>query len=188
MIQQESRLKVADNSGAKEILCIRVLGSTGRRYAGVGDIIVATVKVAATNGIVKRISVVKAVVVRTRDQIQRKDGGIAFRDADESWHSLTGNEIVSMNFWGFPQSFFNELQGKFEAFIATAINNPKAEFYLPFAVDELIAEGKAKVNVLTSPDSWFGVTYREDRDSTVAKIAELVKEGKYPKSIFESIG
>jgi len=132
------------------------------------------------NGYLKKIT--------ERTQIQRKDGGIAFRDADESWHSLTGNEIVSMNFWGFPQSFFNELQGKFEAFIATAINNPKAEFYLPFAVDELIAEGKAKVNVLTSPDSWFGVTYREDRDSTVAKIAELVKEGKYPKSIFESIG
>lgn len=81
MIQQETRLKVTDNSGAKEILCIRVLGGTKRRYAGVGDVIVATVKVASSIGIVKRKAVVKAVVVRTRDQIQRKDGStIAFDD------------------------------------------------------------------------------------------------------------
>lgn len=81
MIQQESRLKVTDNSGAKEILCIRVLGGTKRRYARVGDIIVATVKTANPTGIVKRKSVIKAVIVRTRDQIQRKDGStIAFDD------------------------------------------------------------------------------------------------------------
>lgn len=81
MIQQETRLKIADNSGAKEILCIRVLGGTRRRYARVGDIIVATVKTASPTGTVKRKSVVKAVVVRTRDQIQRKDGStIAFDD------------------------------------------------------------------------------------------------------------
>lgn len=81
MIQQETRLKVTDNSGAKEILCIRVLGGTKRRYARVGDVIVATVKVASAIGVVKRKSVVKAVVVRTRDQIQRKDGStIAFDD------------------------------------------------------------------------------------------------------------
>lgn len=81
MIQQESRLKVTDNSGAKEILCIRVLGGTKRRYARVGDIIVATVKQANPTGNVKRKSVVKAVVVRTRNQIQRADGStIAFDD------------------------------------------------------------------------------------------------------------
>ena len=81
MIQQESRLKVTDNSGAKEILCIRVLGGTKRRYARVGDIIVATVKDASATGIVKRKSVVKAVIVRTRDQIHRKDGStIVFDD------------------------------------------------------------------------------------------------------------
>lgn len=74
MIQQESRLKVADNSGAKVILCIRVLGGTRRRYARVGDIIVATVKDANPSGAVKKKSVVKAVVVRTTDKIKRKDG------------------------------------------------------------------------------------------------------------------
>ena len=74
MIQQESRLKVTDNSGAKEILCIRVLGGTKRRYARVGDIIVATVKEANPTGIVKKKSVVKAVVVRTVNSTRRKDG------------------------------------------------------------------------------------------------------------------
>lgn len=81
MIQQESRLNVTDNSGAKEILCIRVLGGTRKRYAKVGDIIVATVKEASPNGTVKKKSVVKAVVVRTKNQIRRKDGStIAFDD------------------------------------------------------------------------------------------------------------
>jgi large subunit ribosomal protein L14 len=74
MIQQESRLKVADNSGAKQLLCIRVLGGTGRRYAHVGDIIVASVKDANPAGAIKRKSVVKAVVVRTTATIKRKDG------------------------------------------------------------------------------------------------------------------
>jgi large subunit ribosomal protein L14 len=81
MIQEESRLTVCDNSGAKEILCIRVLGGTRRRYAGVGDVIVATVKQAAPNGTVKKKSVVRAVVVRTRNQIRRPDGStIKFDD------------------------------------------------------------------------------------------------------------
>lgn len=76
MIQQESRLIVCDNSGAKQILCIRVLGGTRRRYAGVGDVIVATVKQANPTGAVKRKSVVRAVVVRTTAPIRRKDGSV----------------------------------------------------------------------------------------------------------------
>lgn len=81
MIQQESRLNVCDNSGAKEILCIRVLGGTGRRYAHVGDEIVATVKQANPQGNVKKKSVVRAVVVRTKNSIKRKDGStIKFDD------------------------------------------------------------------------------------------------------------
>jgi len=74
MIQQESRLKVADNTGAKEILCIRVLGGSGRRYAGIGDIIVATVKDAIPGGNVKKGEIVKAVVVRTAKERRRADG------------------------------------------------------------------------------------------------------------------
>ncbi|NHZ71021.1 MAG: 50S ribosomal protein L14 [Proteobacteria bacterium] len=74
MIQQESRLKVADNSGAREVLTIRVLGGSGRRYARVGDVIVATVKDATPGGAVKKGEVVKAVVVRTKKETRRDDG------------------------------------------------------------------------------------------------------------------
>ena len=81
MIQQESRLLVTDNSGAKEILCIRVLGGTRRRYARVGDTIVASVKQASPNGTVKKKSIVRAVVVRSRKAIKRQDGStIKFDD------------------------------------------------------------------------------------------------------------
>ncbi|MCP4164632.1 MAG: 50S ribosomal protein L14 [Chloroflexi bacterium] len=81
MIQQESRLKVADNTGAKELLCIRVLGGSMRRYASVGDVIVASVKQAAPGGSVKKGEVVKAVVVRTSKEIGRSDGSyIRFDD------------------------------------------------------------------------------------------------------------
>jgi large subunit ribosomal protein L14 len=74
VIQQESRLRVADNTGAKEILCIRVLGGSGRRYAGIGDVIVATVKDAIPGGNVKKGDVVKAVIVRTVKEKRRADG------------------------------------------------------------------------------------------------------------------
>ena len=74
MIQQESRLRVADNTGAKELLCIRVLGGSTRRYGNIGDVIVATVKDATPGGVVKKGDVVKAVVVRTKKGVRRQDG------------------------------------------------------------------------------------------------------------------
>lgn len=81
MIQQETVLQVGDNTGAKKVLCIKVLGGSTRRYATVGDIIVATVKEATPNGVVKKGDVVKAVVVRTRKEIRRPDGSyIAFSE------------------------------------------------------------------------------------------------------------
>ena len=92
MIQQESRLNVADNSGAKEVLCIRVLGGTKRRYAGIGDKIVVTVKAAIPGGNVKKGDVSKAVIVRTKKEYRRKDGSyfrfdeyaaVLINDADE---------------------------------------------------------------------------------------------------------
>jgi len=74
VIQSESRLRVADNSGAKEVLCIRVLGGTRRRYANIGDVIIATVKEATPGGVVKKGEVVEAVIVRSRYGVRRKDG------------------------------------------------------------------------------------------------------------------
>jgi large subunit ribosomal protein L14 len=92
MIQQESRLKVADNSGAKEILCIKVLGGARRRYAQVGDIIVASVKQAAPTGAVKKGAVVKAVIVRTAKEISRPDG--SYIRFDENAAVILDNDAV----------------------------------------------------------------------------------------------
>lgn len=92
MIQQESRLKVADNSGAKEILCIKVLGGSRRRYATVGDVIVASVKQAAPQSNVKKGAVVKAVIVRTRKEIGRPDG--SYIKFDENAAVILDNDAI----------------------------------------------------------------------------------------------
>ena len=94
MIQQESRLRVADNSGAKEVLCIRVMGGSKRRYASVGDIIVVSVKDALPSGGMKKGAVSNAVVVRTRNHIRRKDG---------SYISFDDNAAVLLNNAGDPR-------------------------------------------------------------------------------------
>jgi large subunit ribosomal protein L14 len=93
MIQTESRLRVADNSGAKEVLCIRVLGGTRRRYASIGDVIVVTVKDASPGGI-KKGTVTKAVIVRTRKEIRRRDG---------SYIRFDDNAVVLLNQAGEPR-------------------------------------------------------------------------------------
>jgi len=94
MIQQESRLKVADNSGAKEVLCIRVLGNSGQQYAYVGDQIVVTVKDAIPAGGIKKGTVSKAVIVRTKNKLRRKDG---------SYISFDENAVVLLNNAGDPR-------------------------------------------------------------------------------------
>jgi large subunit ribosomal protein L14 len=100
MIQQESRLSVADNSGAKEVLCIRVLGGTGKRYARIGDQIVATVKHALPSGNVKKGAVVKAVVVRTKKETRRNDGSyIRFEDNAVVLLNTTG-EMMGTRIFG----------------------------------------------------------------------------------------
>ncbi len=91
MIQQESRLNVADNSGAKEVLCIRVLGGTGKRYASVGDKIVVTVKTALSSSNLKKGTVSKAVIVRTKKEVRRKDGSY-IRFEDNAAVLLTAND------------------------------------------------------------------------------------------------
>lgn len=94
MIQQESRLNVADNSGAKEVLCIRVLGNSGQVYAGIGDIIVVTVKDSIPSGNVKKGTVSKAVIVRTKNKLRRKDG---------SYIRFDDNAVVLLNNSGDPR-------------------------------------------------------------------------------------
>jgi len=100
MIQQESRLLVADNSGAKEVLCIRVLGGTGRRYAGVGDRIVVTVKSAVPSGEIKKGTVSKAVVVRTKKEVRRQDGSYIRFDQNACVLLNTAGEMRGTRIFG----------------------------------------------------------------------------------------
>ena len=100
MIQQESRMAVADNSGAKEVLCIRVLGGTRRRYASVGDKVVVTVKSAIPSGEIKKGTVSKAVVVRTRKEIRRSDGSYIRFDENSAVLVNAQNEPVGTRIFG----------------------------------------------------------------------------------------
>jgi hypothetical protein len=89
-----------------------------------------------------------------------------------------------MNLWGFRPSVFGHLQERLAAFLAERGGDPGAELYLPAVVDGLIQEEKASVTVLRTPDRWFGVTYREDRDEAAAQIRSLVAAGSYPASLW----
>ena len=97
---------------------------------------------------------------------------------------FTGKEPVSMNMWGFQLSLFDALEELLTEFIQHHGNELKSEFYIPYLADCLIHKRNEKFRLLVSQDSWFGITYREDRDSVMANIAALVKAGKYPEKLF----
>jgi len=108
-------------------------------------------------------------------------------DDGQTWTELDEDTIVSMNMWGFTRSFLDEAWGRFPAFLdkALAENPAKAEFFLPTVVSQLIHEGRARVKVLRSGDKWYGVTYREDKPTVMAAIAEKTKAGLYPDQLWE---
>lgn len=128
-------------------------------------------------------NLLQGVVERTH--IERKNGNIVFEDETGKELQLTGNEIVSMNFWGFGPSFFNYLETKFETFIKNNYDQLKAEFYIPSVVNELRQEGERDTFVLTSDAKWFGVTYKEDKPVVVDKIKELIETAVYPEKLWE---
>ena len=129
-----------------------------------------------------------------RDIVERtaieKDGDDArfTEDGGGSWTALPGNTTVSMNMWGFTRSFLDEALARFPAFLDKALaENPlKGEYFLPSVVEQLIGGGKARVRVLLSQDKWYGVTYREDKPTVVAAIAEKTKAGLYPDRLWEA--
>ena len=98
--------------------------------------------------------------------------------------TFSGEEIVSMNCWGFTPELFRGLDAQFREFLSQHGDQPKAEFYLPAAVSTMIGRGQATVRVLPTEASWFGVTYREDKPRVVAALAELVNRGMYPARLF----
>lgn len=126
------------------------------------------------------------IVERTR--IMRREEGIAFsEDEGKTWQPLAADTIVSMNFWGFTRSFVDEMEARFPAFLdrALAENPMKGEYFLPGVVDQLLGEEKASVRVLPSRDKWYGVTYKEDKQSVVDALQAMKDRGLYPEKLWK---
>ncbi len=107
-------------------------------------------------------------------------------------NSVTGENVVldkdalcSMNMWGFTPDYFNFSEEVFVSFLKENIDSPKKEFYIPFAMDSMMKEGKAKCEVLSTPSRWFGVTFKEDRPAVVAKFKEFADKGVYPTPLYK---
>ena len=98
-------------------------------------------------------------------------------------HAFSGDELVSMNFWGFTPALFPQLRERFEEFLRRSGGELKSECYIPTTVNELVASGAARVKVLRTPASWFGVTYKEDKPRIVAGIRHLIDSGDYPENL-----
>ncbi len=126
--------------------------------------------------------------IEEKTKIIKKGEGAAFSDDNgETWQDISPDSIVSMNLWGFRESFFDELEKGFDTFLKERIpENPlKSEFYLIEPVQKLISEGKASVKVLKSLDQWFGVTYREDKPKVTKAVEELKRKGIYPQHLWK---
>ena len=117
-------------------------------------------------------------------KIEPDGAGAKNTEADGKLTQLTGDEAVSMNFWGFTPALFPQLRVEFEKFLKRAGGEQKSECYIPATVGDLVTSGRAKCKVLRSSDSWFGVTYREDRPQVVESIRQLVAQGKYPEKLW----
>jgi dTDP-glucose pyrophosphorylase len=124
----------------------------------------------------------KSIVERTN--IARDGSQVISTDSKGAANPLSGDEIVSMNIWGFTPGIFRQLRLIFEEFLDENGSDLRAESYLPSAVNSLINSGQARVRVLPTSDSWFGVTYRQDRARVVESIARLVREGCYPERLW----
>ncbi len=116
--------------------------------------------------------------------IRKTANGAAYHAPGGGITELTGDELVSMNMWGFLPSFFPLLEDRFRRFMEEHGKSDKAEFYIPFAVDELIQAKRASTRVLTSNSQWFGVTYQEDKPVVVAALKALAEDGLYPTPLW----
>jgi dTDP-glucose pyrophosphorylase len=117
-------------------------------------------------------------------KVEPDGNGAKNTGADGQITKLTGDEAVSMNFWGFTPAVFGQLRTQFTEFLKKSGREEKSECYIPATVGELVAAGRAKVKVLRTNDSWFGVTYREDRPRVVESIRKLIAHGDYPEKLW----
>lgn len=130
----------------------------------------------------------KLVDIHERTRIEKQGDKAKFTEDDgKTWTELGEDTVVSMNMWGFTKSIIKELDQRFAVFLDKELpgNLLKCEYFLPFVVDELLKEYKAEVTVLKSVDRWYGVTYKEDKETVVNAIRELKKTGIYPEKLWE---
>lgn len=113
-----------------------------------------------------------------------ENGDIVFTDENGNLQQINPETPVSMNLWGFTPDYFDFSKREFIKFLNKNINNPKSEFFIPSVVDKLIGRGEANVKVLETDSKWFGVTYAEDRQNVVSKLAQLHEQGVYPDKMF----
>ncbi len=125
--------------------------------------------------------------ITERTKIMWRNGEIQFTENEEDWESVPQGTTVSMNFWGFTPSMMKEIQERFPAFLDKALaENPlKGEFLLPLTVDQLLKDNKATIKILPSKDKWFGVTYKEDRESVVNALQSMKDKGLYPEKLWD---
>lgn len=125
--------------------------------------------------------------ITERTKIFKRGQDAAYTEDGETFVPLSGDSLVSMNFWGFTPEILDEIWNAFPAFLTEnlPVNPEKCEFYLPTFVGSRLAEGKVRVRVLPCMETWHGVTYKEDLDSVKAAIGQLKREGKYPARLWE---
>ena len=127
------------------------------------------------------------VSVTERTRIEPRGGAIAYTEDDgKTWVDLPGDAIVSMNLWGFTPSFVEQARQGFAEFLAASlpVDPLKCEYYLPSVVTAALEAGKAEVKVLTSPDKWYGITYREDKPALTAALEAMTQAGTYPRGLW----
>jgi NDP-sugar pyrophosphorylase family protein len=117
-------------------------------------------------------------------RIQKENGRIVYYDNGLP-HNLSEDSVVSMNMWGFTPAVFMQLKEKFSSFLEKKINDPSAEYFIPIPVDQLIREKAARVRVVDCDASWFGITYREDREAVRKSILNKIEEGIYPANLWK---
>ena len=166
-------------AGYREIL--RILGAIKQRIPGLKRDDRQCARTQDRRHQYKVLIDLSGIVERTRIA---PDGQHA-RNTDPDGHitRLTGDELVSMNVWGFTPAIFPELRAYFSRFITQHPNDLTAEAFLPSFVNDLVTAGRARVRVLQTPDSWFGITYREDLPRVAASIRALVAAGHYPERL-----
>lgn len=168
----------ADSFGQLVKFLSRAQPATGPEYAMVGFRLANTL---SEHGVVSRGVAAAGSNGELRSIVEHP--GIAPTDVGEG-RTFSGDEIVSMNCWGFTPELFAGLDGQFRGFLVEEASGPKAEFYLPAAVSAMINVDQARVRVLPTESAWFGVTYREDKPRVQAAIAELVQRGEYPERLW----